>query len=234
MAPSLSAAIMAHQKRADMVEELVGWLDRPVPVVWDERNDRHDTGARALAAYDPAASHHLVLQDDVVPCRDLIAGAERALASTPGDCPVSLYVGRVRPFSHAVEFATEQAGESASWITMDGIYWGPAVILPTAVIDDLLGWFRRATVTNYDARMSRWFEQRRLACWYSWPSLVDHRGDVSLAHPRTKAGRRTHWFAGAEVSALDLDWSGEVVAIENTARLNKERQQRARRAGVKR
>ena len=32
----LSAAVMAHPKRADMVTELQAALDRPVKVVWDE------------------------------------------------------------------------------------------------------------------------------------------------------------------------------------------------------
>jgi len=231
VAPTLSAAIMAHPKRADMVAELQGWLDRPVEPVWDQINDRHDTGARAIAAFDPDCTHHLVIQDDVVPAADLIAGAERALQSCPDNVPVSLYVGRVRPFSHAVDHAVEIAGDHSSWIVMDGIYWGPAIILPTAVIPDVLGWFTRTTVQNYDARLSRWFESRKTPCWYSWPSLVDHRGDTSLAHPRAKPGRRTHSFLGAESSALDVDWGGSIVTIENTAALNKERQRHARGPG---
>ena len=225
----LSAAIMAHPKRAEMVDELLGWLDRPVPVVWDRVNDRHDTGVRAIEAFDPDATHHVVIQDDVVPAGDLLAGAERALGSVPVDVPVSLYVGRVRPFAHAVDHAVEQAEAGASWIVMDGIYWGPAIVLPTAVIPEVVRFFRSHTVQNYDARVSRWFERQKLPCWYTWPSLVDHRGDVSLAHPSAKAGRRTHSFAGAERSALELDWSGPVVTMRDTARLNRQRQAAARR-----
>lgn len=223
---TLSCAVMAHPKRQAMVDELVEWLDRPVDVVWDRRNDRHDTGGRAMAAYDPDCTHHLVIQDDVVPCRDLIAGAERAITHTPGDVPVSLYVGRVRPFAAAVQHAVEQAVD-ASWIVMDGIYWGPAVILPTNVIDEMLETYRRSKVTNYDRRMSTWFEARKTPCWYTWPSLVDHRGDASIAHPSAKPGRRTHDFLGADETALECDWGRGVVTIENTAKLNKERQRRA-------
>ena len=223
--PSLSVAVMAHPKREAMVADLVDRLDRPTVVAWDRCGDRYDTGGRALDAADRSCTHHLVVQDDVVPCRDLVAGAERALRWTPQDVPVSLYVGRVRPFRQRVERAVARA-DGASWITMAGIYWGPAVIVPTAVIDDVLEWWPTAEVANYDRRLSRWFEERRLACWYTWPSLVEHRGDESLVTGHT-AGRRAHRFAGDGVSALELDWSGRVVDVPGADRLDHGRQQLA-------
>ena len=227
MSPTLSCSIMAHPKRAEMVAELQGWLDRPVEPVWDKVNNRHETGYRAMAAFDPSCTHHLVIQDDIVPCRDLIAGAERAIASTPGDVPVSFYVGKVRPFSNAIERVVARA-DGASWITMQGIYWGPAVAIPTAVLADMLEWYQTSKVTNYDRRMSKWFEQSKTRCWYSWPNLVDHRGDESLAH-KTAALRRSYSFLGADRSALDVDWSGGVVDILRTDQLDRARQRQAKR-----
>ena len=108
---------MAHPRREGMVQQLLDELDRPVPVVWDQINDRHDTGIRAIEAFDPTASHHLVLQDDVLVCRDLLAGIERALRYIPQDEPMCLYVGRVKPFAREVQRAVDLA-QSASWITM--------------------------------------------------------------------------------------------------------------------
>lgn len=225
---TLSCAVMAHPSRADMVAELVDELDRPVEVVWDQINDRHDTGLRALEAYDPTCTHHLVLQDDVVPSRDLLAGAERALTFVPDGHPVSLYIGRVKPFRAAVENAVKQAGTDASWVTMAGIYWGPAIIVPTDVLPALIPWFRESKIKNYDRRLSGWFRRDKLPCWYSWPSLVDHRGDESLVRAGT-AKRRAHRFLG-DVSALDVDWSGPVVRMTNTGRLDARREARARSA----
>ena len=225
----LSVAVMAHPKRAVMVDDLLRRLDRPAAVVWDELNDRHDTGIRAVEAYDPTCTHHLVIQDDVLPCRDLIAGIERALAHVPDGHPASFYLGRVQPFGPKVEAAVRVAGDSASWITMDGVYWGPAIIVPTAVIEDLSKWYRgRAGQRhqNYDRRVSTWFERRGIACWYSWPSLVEHRGDESLVRD-SKAIRTAHRFIGADASALGVDWSGPVARMHNTARLDRQRQRRA-------
>jgi hypothetical protein len=218
----LSVAVMAHPSRKAMVDELLEHLDRPAEVVWDRINDRHETGLRSLEAYDPSCSHHLVIQDDVLPCSDLVAGTEKALERVPAGNPASLYIGRVRPFSDKVNRAVRQAGDAASWITMDGIYWGPAIVVPTETMPEALEWFRSSDLQNYDRRLSRFYEKRKLRCWYSWPSLVDHRGDVSLAH-RTKSQRRAHRWIGDE-SALSVDWSGDVVAMHRTRRLDIQRQ----------
>lgn len=212
-----------------MVHELVESLDRPVTIVWDEHNDRHDTGIRAVQAYDPTCTHHLVIQDDAVACRDLLAGTERALKTVPPANPVSLYVGRVKPFRKMVEHAVSAADESVSWITMAGIYWGVGVVLPIAAIDDMARWYLHSNVQNYDRRMSRWFEKQGIDCWYTWPSLVDHRGDESLVRART-ARRSAHRFI--EGSALTVDWSGGVVDVANSKQLDRSRQLAAKRAGV--
>lgn len=233
---TLSVAVMAHPKRADMVDDLLTRLDRPAEVVWDRVNDRHDTGARAMEAFNPDCTHHLVIQDDVLPCRDLIAGVEHALDSVPADAPVSFYTGRARPFGQEINRIVSKArNRNASWITMRGIYWGPAVCLPTVHIPDMLAWFRStegARVTNYDRRMSVWYGLNRAKVWYSRPSLVDHRGADSLVwnHTNGTKARRAHGFAGEDVSALDLDWSGPVVHLPYTQRMDHAREAQARKA----
>jgi hypothetical protein len=226
----LSAAIMAHPDRAPMVEDLEERLDRPVKVVWDEIRDRHDTGVRAIEAFDPAASHHLVLQDDTIIPRDLLAGIERALRYIPQDEPMCLYTGRVRPFAQEVTRAVKAAGDTASWLTMQGIYWGPGIVLPTAHLPELTAWFRRSKIVNYDRRVSAWYCLRDARVWYPWPSLVDHRDGDSLVKGHG-AGRHAHAFLGADQSALDVDWTGPVVEVLRTSRMDDARQIRAQRAG---
>jgi hypothetical protein len=228
MKPSLSVAVMAHPRRADYVTELADHLDRPATVVWDQINDRHDTGARSLEAFDPAATHHLVVQDDAVVCRDLVAGLERALMWCPQDVPLCLYVGRVKPFRREVERVVSRATD-ASWLTMGGIYWGVGIVVPTVDLAELTSWFRTSTVVNYDRRVSTWYQQQNRKVWYPWPSLVDHRGDQSLVAGHG-AGRFAHRFLGADKSALDLDWSGSVVDMPMSASMDAARQRNAARA----
>lgn len=225
MTPTVSVAVMAHPRRAGYVDELVDQLDRPATVVWDQINDRHDTGVRSVEAYDPTATHHLVVQDDAVVCRDLVAGIEQALRYCPPESPLCLYVGRVRPFPREIERLVHDAGDTASWLTMRGIYWGVGIVVPTADIPDLTAWFRGARIENYDRRVSTWYQLHDRTVWYPWPSLVDHRGDDSLVAGHG-AGRYAHRFAGADRSALDIDWSGPVVDVPRSGQMDQIRQQR--------
>jgi len=206
---------MAHPRRSKFIPELESALDRPAEVVWDDgSNSRWGTGRRALLAYDPEATHHLVLQDDAVIPRDLVTGLEAALQHAPQDVPLCLYVGKVRPYREMVTEYVRRA-QNASWLVMDRLNWGVAVVLPTKIIDDLVDWCDGFDIPNYDSRMSKWFEDRNLPVWYPWPSLVDHRESPSLVPGRGHAGRVAHRFIGADASALDIAYTGEALRLPN-------------------
>jgi len=208
----ISVAIMAHRKREQWIPGLVDAIDADVQVVWDRQNDRWDTGRRSLLAYDPAASHHLVVQDDALVCRDLVAGLEQAVLHT-GDHPLGLYMGMVRPSTAKVSRRIEDARIVGSrWVKMEGPWWGVAIVIPTGHIDQLVEWAdRRSDIENYDKRISRWYRTvTGIDCWYPFPSLVEHRhGDdnPSLVPGRTATNRRAYLFIGQDTSALDIDWS---------------------------
>jgi len=211
----ISVAVMAHPKRAEMVRELVEILDRPPDsVAWDSKNDRWHTGRRALLAYDGAASHHLVIQDDALPCRDLVAGIERALPFVPERSPMMLYVGRARPHRKIIERAVATATAGVSWLSMAETYWGPALVIPTDLIDELVEWCDGQSEANYDRRIGRWFRDQRIPVYAPWPSLVEHRDAPSLIRNRT-SGRTAHEFIGLDASALDVDWTGTVVEVRD-------------------
>lgn len=223
---------MAHPARGRLVTDLQRRLDRPVGVVWDEIGDRHDTGIRAVAAYDPACTHHLVLQDDALPCRYLLASIEQAMDFVPDGHPASFYIGAVRPFSGAIRETLAGAGR-VSWLRFPGPWWGPAVVLPTETIPRILEWWdtpQAKRTQGFDMRLARWFN---VDCWYSWPSLVDHRGDDSLVYGRTSR-RHAMRPVGPQRSGLGIRWDGEVVKLRHARRLDAERQRRAREAGVRR
>lgn len=221
---------MAHPKRVASVEHILAVLDRPACVVWDERGDRHDTGIRALETYDAAATHHLVLQDDVIVPRDLCAGVERAVGHIPADDPMCLYLGRVRPFAQTITRVVQAAGD-ASWLTMQGIYWGPGIVVPTTDIPAISAWWAGAgaRIKNYDRRLSAWYALRDATVWYPWPSLVDHADGHSLVKGHGR-GRCAHNFIGADASALDADWTRGVVDVPRSAAMDDARQLRAQRA----
>jgi len=212
---SVSVAVMAHPKRRRFVEELLPRLDREAEVVWDRENDRWETGRRSLMAFDSSATHHLVIQDDAIPCRDLVAGTEEAVKFS-GERPLGLYVSWAT--GHVASAVRRARDGESSWLQMEGPWWGPAVVIPTAQIPELVEWGdKRPDIANYDRRITRFYGFRRVECWYSLPSLVDHRpGDEnpSLVEGRTATNRVAQWFIGADASALDIDWSKPPLEID--------------------
>jgi hypothetical protein len=227
---SLSVAMMAHPKRRELAESIRAKLDRDVPVIWDERDSRWDTGRRAMLAYDPGCTHHAVIQDDVLVCRDLFAGLTTALEYVPDNVAVCGYVGRVRPLAEMVTRAAHEARRlGASWLTMHTLNWGPLIAVPTAVIPDMIRHCDGLrNIPNYDRRLSRFFELKLgVPTYYTWPSLVDHADGPSLVPGRIGTDRSharhqrvAHTFIGEDASALDVDWTGRVVNAEGELTLS--------------
>jgi len=211
----LSAAIMAHPVRRAEAEAVQAALDRPVPIVYDPNPvpsanpaQRWATGAAAWEAHDPDADWHLVIQDDAVPCRDLLAGLERALDELGPDGVVSAYTGRGRPNQPRVQPGLDRAAAGGhSWMWADRIYWGVAIAAPVKTIPGMLAWcsHHQRAREKYDARIGRYFHERLgWRAWYTVPALVDHRGGKSLIGHGDK-GRHAYWVHRG--SALDIDWT---------------------------
>jgi len=215
----VGVAVMAHPRREAFIPELLDALDRPAEVVFDTRNDRWDTGRRSMLAYrnDPDATHWLVVQDDAIVCRDLVAGIESALAHVPPRTPLCLYVGKLTPFAPAVAALAAQATQDGvSWLSMDSMHWGVGIVMPVELIAPMVQWgdTAGAAVPNYDKRISRWLGGQGIQTFYPWPSLVDHRDSPSLVPGRRGGrGRSAHRFLGTDGSALDVDWSGPTIHV---------------------
>jgi hypothetical protein len=206
----VSVAVMAHPARERFVEELSPKLPG-ARVVWDRGISEWDTGRRSLLAHEPHADYHVVVQDDALLCGDFLAGVEAVLAQVPR-LPVSFYSGQVRPHGAQVKRALAQAKAAGrSFLAMPGPLWGVAVAIPVALIEDLVAECdRKPALSNYDMRMTAHFMAARVECWYTVPSLVNHR--VGPENPSLIPGRRSNAARVAhewidERSPLELDWS---------------------------
>ncbi len=218
----LSVALMCHPSRTRFVDELAEQLPE-AEIVWDQRNDRWDTGSRALLAFDPSADAHLVVQDDVILGPNLVAGATSAYAATDGTRPIALYTGKVRPHQNTVTPAVQRALRIGSpWLEMEGPWWGPGLIIPTAHIPELVEWGDRPPqcnrIKNYDRRIEAFykFERDGTDCWYTVPSLVDHRSvdeNPSLVKGRT-GNRQAHTFIG-DGDPCAIDWTRRPVRVDD-------------------
>lgn len=209
---------MGHPSRQKFITQ----LHREMPdaeVVMDRENDRWETGRRALLAYDPNASHHCITQDDAILCRDYTETVE-VVAEAAGERPVGLYVGSPRPHADVVLTAMKRAKrEKLPWIEMAGPWWGVAIIIPTSAMPELVEWGDlNPRIKNYDRRVSRYFEKLGIDCWYTVPSLVDHRPvaqNPSLIKGRT-GDRRAYSFVGTKTSPLSIDWTRGPVRVAET------------------
>lgn len=203
---------MAHPAREPFVKSLQKRLPG-AEVVWDECNDRWDTGRRALLAFDPNAEWHLVVQDDAVLCRSFLPGVRQALAAVPAGIPVSFYTGKTRPYAAHIRKAVAAAlEEEKTFFSMRGPLWGVAVALPVKHIQQMVEEADLRNIPNYDTRMAEWFHERRINCWYSVPSLVDHRvgpENPSLVPGRVSTPARTaHQFIG-EGDPRKVNWTSD-------------------------
>jgi hypothetical protein len=211
---TLSVTIMAHPKRESMALELaMEVIDQGLEagIVWDNINNRWDTGRRSLLAYDATfdqvKTHHLVLQDDAVIPDNFMELVSAALAVPPDDSPICLYTGK------AISRRLKTIRTNPSWLTMPGINWGVGLIIPTHHIEELVAFGDKRQEDNYDMRISRFYQEKGWRVWYPQPSLVNHRHTPSLVEGR--GGRRTaHSYVGAgsrsfnaEGSVVDMKWS---------------------------
>lgn len=230
MSAHVSVAIMAHPARKRFIPALQAALDRDAEVVWDRWSDRWDTGSRSMLAYTAEATHHLVVQDDAIVCRDLVAGLEQALNALSDQrqpTPLCLYLSKHSPYLQR----SHTWPSNVTWLRKTGMASGVGIVMPVELIEPAIAWGNpRRDIKNYDTRIGRFLQSQSVLTWHPWPSLVDHRNSPSLVAGRGQRGRYASRFLGVDNSALDVDWAGgEVRDIAAPIR-----QRRVIRAGVQR
>lgn len=170
----ISWAVMGHPARQREATALAWALGGQLALDEDQAGE-NATGDRAWSLYDPAASWHVVLQDDAIPIATIHDQAAAALAHAPHPI-VSLYLGTGYP-GHtipAMKAAIRKADAAgAAWITSRRLFWGVAVAIRTELVDDMLTQVQRIR-RPYDERISAWTDTIYSRVAYTWPSLVDH------------------------------------------------------------
>ena len=180
---SLSVAIMAHPDRSAFIPTLQSRLGSQVPVIFDQKNDRWDTGRRSLLAYDPDATHHLVIQDDALPAPHLLLGLTRWIPRLP-ESALCLYSGNIRHFRSIYR----QKAKPPCFLQMRQLQWGVAVVLPTKHIPEIVEMGDSLSkIGNYDMRITMWCVENALPVLYPQRCWVDHRKTPSLVPGRSPA-----------------------------------------------
>ena len=180
--------------------EVTGWQ-----VTLDTGHGLWGTHRRAWAFGTKAgASHHLVLQNDLILCRDFLGGVKEALRHAPHG-PVSFYANR-----KVIETCRARG---SSWARIDDALgsFGQAIAIPVEQVVEFLRFDRtyfRPEVFAYDSRLMLWSRRTGKQVWCTAPSLVQHAlpGNSSVGG-YSNSKRVARWFIGEDVSALSIDWS---------------------------
>jgi hypothetical protein len=151
--------------------------------------------------------HVLVIQDDAIPCRNLV-GALNLLARP---VPVCLFLPnmpmRTRRYARNAIIAGER------WVELQRTDWLPvvAVLWPTDKIRQFLRWFdaqprRRRPDMSDDAVCGRWMRATGQKVLATLPSLVEHPDDQPSTWKSRRHPRHALWFIGDDVDPLGVEW----------------------------
>lgn len=200
--------VVSHVKRKAWVPDLVrasgaeGVFEDDGTLGEWANHERALRWAVATAA-EKTLSHILVIQDDAVPV-EMFRTQVAALASLRPDDMIGLYVGTHRPHNEAVGDACRRADElDAMFLSHHNLCWGVATLIPVAYVDPMLAVAAKSK-RPYDTRLGRaWADVRgeEKPVLYTWPSLVDHRDEVSVIAGRgrpegARVARRTGPLTG--------------------------------------
>jgi hypothetical protein len=183
--------------------ETAGWA-----VVKDgSRDGVWPTARRAwLEGLRYSGTHHLVLQDDIAVCQDLIPTVKKLVEMVP-DNPISLF-----DLSRAI---TDALAKGSHWATRRSLSMAQGVVVPTDMILPILNWIPdhiQDDAEGDDERFSVYFLSHGIDVWYPAPSLVEHvdNGHSLLKHPdKLPTGKRriAAAFIGKDQSGLSIDWT---------------------------
>lgn len=213
---NLSLAIQTHPLRHGMASALAAALGaelvpdpQPDGIRSPWRTYRH-----VLETTPPGATHRVVFQDDIVPCRWFTDVLGPAIASRPGRL-LSFFVG-----GHPVEHARRvyQACECGdSWCELDNLRWCPVIALswPVEMIGPFLAYVDEQrwpeSFRSDDEIVGRWMRATKQTPLATVPSLVEHPDKVpSLLGRRARAGedvgRVAACFIHEDCDCRTIDW----------------------------
>ncbi len=205
----LSVAITNHPSRrllAEQIAEKVSADGRSVEIVVDEYLEGVWPNARRCwESYGIDATHHMVLEDDIAVCEDLVEGLEEALTYVPRRCVVSAY-------NHK-RFIKEVRESGSSW-AISSWHTAQALILPVNLIEEFLAWVDRYVkphVMPGDVRLSAFAYYNEIPVYHTVPNLVEHLGHeattVRSRRPKEHIPGLSYAFIGEDRSAKEVDWS---------------------------
>lgn len=203
---NLSIAVMGHISRADTLRPgVIDGLDgAPYTDILDDHpagSGLWETARIAWETIPPGATHHLVLQDDVLLCRDFIPFVLWFIERLPTESLMPFVMG------HTL-YDLSRAKDVCWFKLIPGVY-GQAMVKPVSEIRLGLSWLETHVRIEYkydDRRWCFWQMVTNRPVWCPSPAALQHVGEQSvLGHPGLR-NRQAAYALTPEQSALDVDW----------------------------
>ncbi len=186
MNPRVHVVIMTHPARHDRIARLRQACAPLCPVVVvdpDPTSFRSPlrTAKRAWAAIDDDSTHHLVLQDDVVPSPQFAGHLLAAVTQRP-EHAIALYTDWISPQNGYL--VRRAAALGSSWAPLSPMEWVPAqgFLLPTPLARKLAGYLAAIPdeVRDDDQMIAVFCRENGIGLVATVPSLVDNAGLPTL------------------------------------------------------
>lgn len=194
--------------RDEPLARLLAKLPPAVEVITDE--ERETRGANPLRNYlrclaDPpkSATHLVILQDDVLPCRNVDRRITEAVGERP-DGVISLFVGGLSNRTRRDFYEALKAGKHWVPIYFRDIHHVVALVWPVKLATEFLFWFANTKIPgpviprSDDAAVGYWARKTKHQFWATIPCLVEHPDDVpstvhSIGRQGDKGRRAIHF-----------------------------------------
>jgi hypothetical protein len=163
------------------------------------------TAKLAWLAVAPDATHHLVLQDDVVPVAGFASHLERALTAQ-ANAAVALYVNWNSPFNSYLVRLAAVLGSQWAWLTDREFAPTLGLVLPAAIVSPLAERLAGAPdeFRHDDKLVAAFCRERSVPIVATVPQLLEHAGDLSVAgNQRNGLRLGTIQATSAELAATD-------------------------------
>jgi hypothetical protein len=209
----VAGAIMAHPRRTAWARDLSGQTG--LPIVWDETNTVWDTAKRAwrhaasLAEND--TQHCLVLQDDAIPCLDLLGTLEVISRLYPSE-PFCLTVIDYRLHGARRDYDKAVQDGQPFWYSNAAVS-AVGLMLPLRDVEPMIAFGDSFATIHDDLKVRNFYRSQGRKLMFPIPSLLQHRNvdeNPSLVpgNDGRWADRSSSTFIGEDRSGLSVNWSG--------------------------
>ena len=147
------------------------------------------------------STHHLVMSDDTLPCRNFIQAVKEMISHKPDEI-ITLWNMR--------KIVLEAAAAGSSWYTTNEGVMGLATLMPVDVLADFLRWEKAhidPDCPHDDARIAAFIRARHRRVWHPCPNLCEHRAPNDSLLGYNNCRKVSKLFIGLDADPLDIDWT---------------------------